>query len=155
PIWRVGHAGGLGVRRGRGRPGARSDGERGGRALIADALDLAYRLPKLFACLHDGSVDAWRVRRVASATREFTLAQAGEADRRLSAVGLCGEPLLARVPRWRIQKILDQIRIVDDPDQAEKDRQANRNRRDLRIWPSGDGVASINGTLSVEDGVRL
>src|SRR5699024_7829836 len=31
----------------------------------------------------------------------------------------------------------------------------NRNRRDLRIWPSDDGVASINGTLSVEDGMRL
>lgn len=127
----------------------------GGRALIADTLDLAYRLPKLFACLHDGSVDAWRVRKVASGTRGFTIAQAGEADRRLSGLNVDGTPLLSRIPRWRIQQILDQIRITETPDDAEDDRKANRNRRDVRIWPSEDGVASISGTLSVEDGMRL
>ena len=127
----------------------------GGRALIADTLDLAYRLPQLFSCLHDGSVDAWRVRKVASATRKFTLAQAGEADRRLSAANLDGQPLLARIPRWRIQKLLDQIRIVETPDDAEDERNQNRDRRFLQIWPSEPGVASISGTLSTEDGQRL
>ena len=126
-----------------------------GRALIADTLDLAYRLPQLFGCLHDGSVDAWRVRKVASATRKFTLAQAGEADRRLSAANLDGQPLLARIPRWRIQKLLDQIRITETPDDAEDERNQNRDRRFLQIWPSEPGVASISGTLSTEDGQRL
>ena len=127
----------------------------GGRKLIADALDLAYRLPKLFACLHDGTVDAWRIRLVARTTREFTIAQAAEADRRLSAANVDGEPLLARLPMWRIRKILAQIRIVETPEDAEDERDGNRNRRDVRIWPSGTGVASINGTLSVEDAQRL
>ena len=127
----------------------------GGRKLIADALDLAHRLPKLFACLHDGTVDAWRTRMVAGATREFTVAQAGEADRRLSATNIDGEPLLARLPMWRVRKILAQIRIVETPDDAEDERDTNRNSRDVRIWPSGTGVAAINGTLSVRDGRRL
>ncbi len=127
-----------------------------GRRLIADACDLTYRLPLLYACLHAGTVDAWRVRKVAAATRKFTLAQAGEADRRLAADTLGdGTPMLARVGPARLSRILDQIRITDDPDDAENDRDNARERRHVNIWPLGDGVAGISGTLSADDAARL
>ncbi|UPK74213.1 HNH endonuclease [Nocardioidaceae bacterium SCSIO 66511] len=126
----------------------------GARALIADGLDLAYRLPRLYACLHEGSVDAWRIRKVARATREFTIAQAGDADRRLSAANVDGTPLIARITMPRLQLVLDQIRFVDDPDGAEKKRREARRRRGVTIWFE-DGVAHISGTLTVDDGQRL
>ncbi|UPK76491.1 HNH endonuclease [Nocardioidaceae bacterium SCSIO 66511] len=126
----------------------------GARALIADAVDLAYRLPRLYACLHDGSVDGWRIRKVARATREFTIAQASDADRRLSAANVDGTPLIARITMPRLQLVLDQIRFVDDPDGAEKKRREARRRRGVTIWFE-DGVAHITGTLSVDDGQRL
>ncbi|UPK74670.1 13E12 repeat family protein [Nocardioidaceae bacterium SCSIO 66511] len=126
----------------------------GARALIADAVDLAYRLPRLYACLHDGSVDGWRIRRVARATREFTIAQAGDADRRLSAANVDGTPLIARITMPRLQLVLDQIRFVDDPEGAEKKRREARRRRGVTIWFE-DGVAHITGTLTVDDGQRL
>ncbi|UYM06563.1 HNH endonuclease signature motif containing protein [Solicola gregarius] len=126
----------------------------GGRDLIADALDLTYRLPQLFACLHEGSVDAWRIRKVARKTRRFTIAQAGDADRRLAAANVDGTPLIARVGMGRVNQILDQIRIVEDPDDAENQRTENSARRSVSIWPD-DGLARISGTLSLDDGKRL
>ncbi|UYM07608.1 HNH endonuclease signature motif containing protein [Solicola gregarius] len=126
----------------------------GSRDLIADALDLTYRLPRLFACLHEGSVDAWRIRKVARKTRKFTLAQAGDADRRLAAANVDGTPLIARVSMGRVNQILDQIRITEDPDDPENQRNENSARRSVSIWPD-DGVARISGTLSLDDGKRL
>ncbi|UPK73949.1 HNH endonuclease [Nocardioidaceae bacterium SCSIO 66511] len=126
----------------------------GARSLIADALDLAYRLPRLYACLHEGCVDAWRLRKVARATREFTIAQAGDADRRLSAANVDGTPLIGRITMPRLQQVLDQIRFVDDPEGAEKKRREARRRRGVTIWFE-DGVAHITGTLTIDDGQRL
>ncbi|UYM06450.1 HNH endonuclease signature motif containing protein [Solicola gregarius] len=126
----------------------------GGRDLIADALDLVYRLPQLFACLHAGSVDAWRLRKVARKTRRFTIAQAADADRRLAAANVDGTPLIARVGMGRVNQILDQIRIVEDPDDPENQRNENSARRSVSIWPD-EGVARISGTLSLDDGKRL
>ncbi|UPK73077.1 HNH endonuclease [Nocardioidaceae bacterium SCSIO 66511] len=126
----------------------------GARALIADGLDLAYRLPRLYACLHDGSVDGWRIRKVARATRGFTIAQASDADRRLSAANVDGTPLIARITMPRLQLVLDQIRFVDDPHGAEKKRREARRQRGVTIWFE-DGVAHLSGTLTVDDGQRL
>ncbi|UYM07118.1 DUF222 domain-containing protein [Solicola gregarius] len=126
----------------------------GGRDLIADTLDLTHRLPQLFACLHDGTVDAWRIRKVARKTRRFTIAQAGDADRRLAAANVDGTPLIARVGMGRVNQILDQIRITEDPDDPENQRNENRRRRSVSIWPE-DGLARISGTLTLDDGKRL
>ena len=41
----------------------------GARHLIADALDLRDRLPRLWTTVRQGRVAAWKARRVAAATR--------------------------------------------------------------------------------------
>ena len=41
------------------------------RALIADALDLRYRLPRLWGRVQTGGVRAWQARKIAEATRPF------------------------------------------------------------------------------------
>ena len=53
----------------------------GARHLIADALDLRDRLPRLWATVQEGRVAAWKARRVAAATRALTSAQVAEVMR--------------------------------------------------------------------------
>jgi hypothetical protein len=52
----------------------------GARHLIADALDLRDRLPRLWTTVQDGRVAAWKARRVAAATRALTTGQVAEVD---------------------------------------------------------------------------
>jgi hypothetical protein len=44
--------------------------------LVADALMVRYRLPRLWQRMYDGCVPSWRARKVAQATRQLTKAQA-------------------------------------------------------------------------------
>ena len=50
----------------------------GARHLIADALDLRDRLPRLWTTVRQGRVAAWKARRVAAATRALTARQVAE-----------------------------------------------------------------------------
>src|SRR5690606_27011883 len=43
------------------------------RQLIGDAIEIAHRLPRLWAHMVDGHVEAWRVRAVANETRKLSL----------------------------------------------------------------------------------
>jgi hypothetical protein len=43
------------------------------RALIADALDLRYRLPRLWDRVLTGGVGAWQARKIAEQTRVFVV----------------------------------------------------------------------------------
>ncbi|MGH3357673.1 MAG: DUF222 domain-containing protein, partial [Nocardioidaceae bacterium] len=122
--------------------------------LVGDILDLHYRLPALYDALHEGVVEAWRVRKVASATRDFTIAQAADADRRLSAETLGdGTPMLCRVTRSRLTHILDQIRNTIRPDDADNDTETARDERTVRLRPVGSGLAALDG-LPVRRGRR-
>jgi len=60
-----------------------------GQGLVAEALELAYRLPALFGQVRTGTVPAWRARRVAKATLGLSPEAAGFVDRQLG--GLSGQ----------------------------------------------------------------
>ena len=123
--------------------------------LVADVLSLKYRLPQIFAVLHAGDVDAWRCRMVAAATRDLTIGQAGAVDERLTQGRAGGQPLIVRLTRKRLQHLLDQILMVEDPDRAEATIADMLAARDVSIRPGGPGVADISGSLSAADGARL
>ena len=57
-----------------------------GRRLIGHGLEIAWRLPKLWAQLQAGRVPAWRATRVAEATMTLTKEAAGFVDRHVAAV---------------------------------------------------------------------
>ena len=124
-------------------------------SLVADILDLRHRLPLLFACLRNGEVDTWRVRRVAGGTRELSVEQAAAVDERLSQAGTDGAPVVARMSRARVQQVIDQIAYVEDEAQAEDEAEENRKNRFVRIRPGGVGVDEISGTVSSGGGRRL
>lgn len=123
--------------------------------LVADALDLTYRLPKLFAELHDGTVEAWKARKTASATREFSEEQAARVDARLSRHNADGVPLLARVGMSRLRAILEQIHPTARPEDTDDEVARNLAQRYVDLRPLEAGVGDIHGILSTEDAARL
>ena len=65
------------------------------RALIADALDLRYRLPRLWDRVLTGGVRAWQARKIAEQTRPLSWEACADVDRALSDV--CGDDAVAQV----------------------------------------------------------
>jgi hypothetical protein len=87
--------------------------------LMADALDVRHRLPRLWTALLAGRVRVWQARHVASRTRAtgLTLAQAREVDEATT-------PYLASLPWGRFQDLLEARIIAADPAAAEARRVA-------------------------------
>ncbi len=87
--------------------------------LMADALDVRHRLPKLWAELTAGHVRVWQARHVASRTRAtgLSLAQAREVDETTT-------PYLASLPWGRFLELLEARIIAADPEAAEARREA-------------------------------
>ncbi|HET6654323.1 MAG TPA: DUF222 domain-containing protein, partial [Nocardioides sp.] len=87
--------------------------------LMADALDVRHRLPRLWAALLAGSVRVWQARHVASRTRAtgLTLAQARQVDETTT-------PYLTTLPWGRFVDLLEARIIAADPDAAEARRVA-------------------------------
>lgn len=104
-----------------------------GRALIADALDLRHRLPRLWAGVRAGGVRAWQARKIAQATRSLSWAACADVDAAIS--GFVG--MLA----WsRFQKVLTAAILDADPDAAAA--RTERARTERGVWVSGsdDGL---------------
>jgi hypothetical protein len=87
--------------------------------LMADALDVRHRLPRLWAELTAGRVRVWQARHVASRTRAtgLSLAQAREVDETTT-------PYLASLPWGRFLDLLEARIIAADPEAAEARRLA-------------------------------
>src|SRR6201990_2394886 len=60
---------------------------RSGCGLVADALELAYRLPRLWALVQAGSLQAWKARQVAQQTRHLSHQAAAFVDRQAAIAG--------------------------------------------------------------------
>ncbi len=103
----------------------------GAKHLIADALDLIHRLPKLWATVQDGRVAAWKARRVAAATRTLTRAQAAQVDEAVHAV-------IATLGWARFELILDATLKQADPETAHTEEQAAATRRFVAVGRAND-----------------
>src|SRR3954471_19749259 len=56
-----------------------------GLGMVCDAVELCYRLPSLWALVHDGRLQAWKARTVATATTHLSKDAAGFVDAHLAA----------------------------------------------------------------------
>src|SRR3954471_3486358 len=56
-----------------------------GLGLVCDAVELCYRLPKLWALVHTGHLQAWKARAVATETPPLSTAAAGFVDTHLTS----------------------------------------------------------------------
>lgn len=95
--------------------------------LVSDALDLAYRLPRVWARVQALEVPAWRARRIARATSGLTAEQAALVDaevaRRAHRIG----PIV-------LERIVAEIAADDDPAQQEADEVGDQWRWRVRLF---------------------
>ncbi|QGN35213.1 hypothetical protein [Microlunatus sp. Gsoil 973] len=81
------------------------------RALVADSIDLRYRLPRLWELVLAGRIHGWRARRIAQRTRELSLDAAAGVD---AEVWECVESM----PWQRFSDLLESRILLADPDRA-------------------------------------
>lgn len=87
-----------------------------GKRLIADALELKHRLPRLWALVLEQVVSARVARDIAHCTTDLSFEAAKQADRMV-----CADP--ARIGRVKAERLVDEIRLWFDPDRARDDEQ--------------------------------
>ena len=82
-----------------------------GLALVAEAVELRYRLPRLWALVQSGDLQAWKARQVAKATTMLSREAVAFVDRHLAVTARSN-----RLPA--LNPVLHEARLRCDPDQA-------------------------------------
>ena len=116
--------------------GLRGTGAVAARMLIADALDLRHRLPRLWALVTTGAVRAWQARHVAQATHDLSWVACAEVDRTLSSY----LPMLAW-PRFR--RLLTAAVLEADPEQRRAREEGARSERGVWSFAGEHGLRTI------------
>jgi hypothetical protein len=108
------------------------------RNLIADALDLRHRLPRLREVVVDElAMPEWLARKVAATTRELSMAQVAEIDARLADVA-------ASLPPSRLLRLVEAMVLAADDDAADAAREAAMQGRFVTI-----NQATAHGTKGI------
>jgi hypothetical protein len=108
------------------------------RVLIGDALDLAHRLPKVWARVRAGEVKPYLARQVAQATRAVPLAAVGHVDARVA-------PWADRLTWARLEPVV--LAAVIDADPARAEALAAAAETTQGVWvdePATDGLTDIH-----------
>ncbi|MCH1867026.1 HNH endonuclease signature motif containing protein [Nocardioides sp. CFH 31398] len=134
-----------------------------GRAYLTAALELAYRLPRLYAAVMDGRLPAWRARRIAERTTGLSRAAAQFVDRHLVPVAHRAGPTV-------VDRAVGAAIAATDPDLAERLAREARDAEgvakrfldlDFKAAASdsaqGDlsGTVAVSGCLDLDDAVDL
>src|SRR3954469_21826004 len=123
-----------------------------GLSLVSDAVELCYRLPKLWALVHTGALQAWKARTVATETAHLSREAAGVVDTHLATTAAKN-----KLPGpGGIRALVHQALLRCDPDRAAAVEQAARNRRG--VWfDNRESVATtqLTATLDTADALSL
>jgi Domain of unknown function (DUF222) len=107
-------------------------------ALIADALDLRHRLPRLWRRVLDHQVAPWMAREVAAQSRRLSKDAATTVDARVT-------PWADRLTWSRLRAVVEAAIIAADPEAA--DEAARQAADDQGVWlgqSSADGIKEIH-----------
>ena len=116
------------------------------RALIADALDLRYRLPRLWDRVLTGGVRAWQARRIAEQTRPLSWEACADVDHALS-------DFVGMMPWPRFAKILSAAIVEADPALAAERAERARGSQDVFSFDSEDGLKTIVAKAAAGDAI--
>lgn len=120
-------------------------------SLLADALELAYRLPTVWTRVVAGEVKPWRARRIAQATRPLSRLAAGYVDRQIAS-------LADRVGARQLDGLIEATMLAHDQDLAEKVAAERAEGRDfqVRLHEVGlSGLVPVAGLLDLPDAQDL
>jgi hypothetical protein len=116
------------------------------RALIADALDLRYRLPRLWNRVLTGGVRAWQARKIAEQTRPLSWEACADVDHALS-------DLVGMMPWPRFATILSATILQADPALAAERAEKARTTQDVFSFDSDDGLKTIIAKAGAGDAI--
>ena len=116
-----------------------------GRQQVADALELAYRLPKLWARVLAGEVPVWRARLIARETTDLSVKAALFADRLIAATP-------RRIGQVKAAQLVQEARLYFDPDRALADEEEALTKRGVWLRHGGaPATTDITMTLDTPD----
>lgn len=121
------------------------------RSLVADVLELAFRLPRLWAKVQTGAVQAWRARRIAEATQSLSVEAASFVDAQVA--GFADRMGLAAVERL----VGDAVgRFMPELAREQRAQAADGRRFDIdHEQVSFAGTSRIEGELDLADALDL
>ena len=112
------------------------------RQLIADALELAYRLPRLWKRVLAGEVPVWRARLIARETTDLSSKAALFADRLIAATP-------RRIGQVQAARLVQEARLYFDPDRAVADEEEALAKRG--VWlRHGSAPATTDVTMTLD-----
>src|SRR4051795_13380321 len=122
-----------------------------GQAYLGDALELRYRLPKLWDMVTAGRVPVWKARKVAQATKTLSREAAAYVDTHLA-------PGVRRCSFAQIERTVADALVRFDPDEAARQRLAAAESRHFDVdlaHVTYDGTVRVEGELDLADGLDL
>src|SRR4051794_16879298 len=122
-----------------------------GRNLVGQALELAHRLPKLWARVQAGSLAPWRARRVAEQTLSLSMEAAAYVDQMLA-------PFAHRTGPAQTQRLVEEAIARHMPEYAAKQRDRANEQRYFSIdhdQVSFAGTSRVHGELDLADALDL
>jgi hypothetical protein len=126
-------------------------GQETGRHYVGQALELAHRLPRLWARVQAGSLPAWRARRVAEHTLHLSEEAAGFVDQMVA-------PYAHKTGRAQTQRIIDDAIARFMPEHAREQAERAAEQRYVTIehqQVSFAGTSRIHGELDLPDALDL
>ena len=116
------------------------------RSLIADALDLRYRLPRLWGRVLTGGVRGWQARRIAEQTRALSWQACADVDHALS-------DFVGMMPWPRFATILSATVLEADPALALERAERARTTQDVFSFDSEDGLKTVVAKATAGDAI--
>ncbi|GAB6984210.1 HNH endonuclease signature motif containing protein [Nocardioides pyridinolyticus] len=101
-----------------------------GARLIGDAIELCYRLPRIWGRVMAGEVAVFKARKIAQDTRTLSPEAAAAVDQRLAIVA-------SRCSWAEIERQVEQARAEHDPAEAERRRLAEAEQRGVQVQYRG------------------
>src|SRR3954449_9374072 len=117
--------------------------------LVADAVELCYRLPRLWALVQDGRLQAWKARQVAHETTHLSRPTVAFVDRHLAVPA-------ARNQLPNVAGLIHEALLRCDPQAAAAREQAALDRRDVAFEPrESTATSTMSATLDTLDALDL
>src|SRR3954466_5486474 len=116
---------------------------------IADALELVYRLPRLWELVEAGVVPVWRARAISRETHDLSPEAVAFADRLISATP-------SKIGLVDATRLVQEARLYFDPDRAIADEEEELARRGVWLRHRGNpATADVLMTLDTPDALLL
>ncbi len=122
-----------------------------GRGYLGEAVELRYRLPRVWARVLAGDLVAWKARRIARATIHLSREAAAFVDAHVAAVA-------HKIGPYALDRLVEEAIARFMPEEAEKRRRAAADGRRFDIDTTNTslgGTASVWGELDVADALDL